>query len=175
MVSIGPYTQAYDMKQMYNFVDWNNNKDKKVVCTPSNSLMGVLRSNPDFSIFAGIVKRARYEGKLSQDQANFTLFVPSNVQLLARYNKVWLDNIDDGLCRQIMAFSMMNRKLDKDIIQSSPISTLPTIDRSNSMLVQTVSNVTHLPNSTTVIDWNYSTDNGIIHIVDNLLILDYFL
>ena len=172
MVSIGPYTQAYDMRQMYDFVDWRGTKTPEL-CTPSNTLIDIIRSNPDFSIFASIVRKARYEGKLGENQSDFTLFVPSDEHLLKRYNKDWLDSMDVGLARQILSFSMMNRKLDKDLLQSSPVSTLPTIDRSNSMLVHTVSNITQLPNCTTVIDWDHLSDNGIIHVVDNLLIPSY--
>ena len=167
MVSIGPYTQAYDTKHMYDFVDLNK---KKSCPFNKNTLMGIIGNNSDFTIFARIVEKARYSGKLSDQQADFTIFVPSDEELRKKYNKIFLDNIDDGLARQILAFSMMNRKIDKYLLQSSPVSIFPTLDRSNSMHVNTVRGITHLPNNTTVIHFNHPANNGIIHVIDNFLI-----
>ena len=171
MVSIGPYSQAFDMKQMYDFVDLR--KKNPVTCSfDDNTIMGVIGNNPDFTIFAGIVKKARYSGKLMDPQADFTLFVPSDAELRKRYSKSFLDKIDDGMARQILAFSMMNRKIDQDLLQSSPVTILPTLDRSNSMHLDTVCGVTRLSNDTRVIHFNHPADNGIVHVIDNLLIPD---
>jgi len=169
MVSIGPYTQAYDMKHMYNFVDLRKKKTDRCV-QDKNTLMGIITGNPDFTIFAKIVDKAKYGGKLSQPQANYTVFVPSDAELKQKYSKQFIDNMDDGMAKQIMAFSIMNRKIDQYLLQSSPVSIFPTIDRSNSMYINTVNNITHLSNNTKVIHWNQPADNGIIHVIDNLLI-----
>ena len=169
MVSIGPYTQAYDMRQMYDFVDLRKKKEKKCPFN-DNTLMGIIGNHSDFTIFAKIVEKARYSGKLSELQADYTIFVPSDNELRKKYSQQFIDNIDDGLARQILAFSMMKRKLDKNLLQSSPVSILPTMDRSNLMHINTVNGITKLPNCTTVIHWNHQADNGIVHVIDNLLI-----
>jgi uncharacterized surface protein with fasciclin (FAS1) repeats len=169
MVSIGPYTESYDMKHMYDFVDLR--QTKPVSCSfNKNTLMGIIRSNPDFTIFSKIVQKAQFGAKLSQKQVDYTLFVPSDVELQKKYSKEFLDNIDICTAMQILSFSTMNRKIDQYLLQSSPVSIFPTLDRSNSLNVSTVSSVTKLPNCTTVIHWNHPADNGIIHVVDNLLI-----
>ena len=116
------------------------------------------------------MKKARYQGKLSEKQADYTIFVPSDTELRKKYDQKFLDNIDDGLARQILAFSMMNRKIDQRLLQSSPVSIFPTIDRSNSMHISTVSGITLLPNYTKVIHFNHPANNGIVHVIDNLLI-----
>jgi uncharacterized surface protein with fasciclin (FAS1) repeats len=171
MVSINPGVQAYDFKHMYNFVDLRKKKDKK--CSfKSNTLMGIIGNNPDFTIFSSIVEKARYGGKLSEEQADYTIFVPSDSELRKKYSQKYLDNIDDGTARQILAFSMMKRKIDQSLLQSSPVSIFPTMDRSNSIHINTVSGITHLPNCTSVIHWNHPADNGIVHVVDNLLLPD---
>ena len=170
MTSSGPYTQAYDMKQMYDFVDLRKKKKPEDCAAKKNTLMGVIDRNPDFTIFSKIVEKARYVGKLEEEQADFTIFVPSDAELLKKFNKEFIDNMDDGMARQILAFSMMNRKIDKFLIQSSPVGIFPTTDRSNSMHINTISGVTQLPNGTNVIHWNHPADNGIIHVIDNFLI-----
>lgn len=169
MVSIGPNSQAYDMKQMYDFPDLRK-RTKDDCIFKKNTLMGIIGNNQDFTIFSKLVEKARYVGKLSQPEADYTIFVPSDHALKQKYSQDFLDNIDDGMARQILYFSMMNRKIDQNLLQSSPISIFPTIDRSNSMTIHTVSGVTKLPNCTTVIHWNHPADNGIIHVIDNLLI-----
>ena len=42
--------------------------------------------------------------------------------------------------------------------------------RTNRMYITTVDDVTQLPGCTSVIHWNYKVGNGLIHVVDNLLI-----
>ena len=171
MVSMNPATQAFDFRHMYDFVDLN--KKTPTTCSfDDNTMMGIIANNSDFTIFAGIVKKARYYGKLMDKQADFTLFVPSDAELKKRYSKEFIDKIDDGMARQILAFSMMNRKIDQDLIQSSPVTILPTLDRSNSMHLNTICGITRLPNDTKVIHFNHPADNGIVHIIDGLLIPD---
>lgn len=169
MVSINPGVQAYDMRHMYDFVDWRS-KQKPKFRAPPNTLMGIIQNNPDFTIFENIVKKSRYEGKLSEKQADFTLFVPSDSHLRKKYSEQYLYSIEDELARRIITFSIMNRKLDKILLQSSPMSTFPTLDRSNSMLIRTVNHTTQLPNYTGIVHWNCPADNGIIHVIDNLLL-----
>ena len=105
MVSINPGVQAYDMRHMYDFVDLR----KKIVenCSfKTNTLMGIIGNNPDFTIFSSIVDKARYGGKLSEEQADYTIFVPSDTELRKKYSKKYLDNIEDDTARKILAFSM---------------------------------------------------------------------
>lgn len=168
MVSIGPYTQAYDMKQMYDFPDFRH--ESKVKCSyPDDSLMGIINSNSDFTIFSELVKKARYDVKLSDLQADFTIFVPSDEQLKKKYPLKYLHNIDTGLAREIIDASMMNRKIDKNLLQSSPVSTFPTVNRSR-INITTFRGVTMLPNYNKVIHWNHPATNGLIHVVDGLII-----
>lgn len=171
MVSIGPYTQAYDMKHMYDFVDLNPSCISQLTY-PDNSLMGEINKNTDFSIFATIVKKARYDIKLSEKQADFTLFVPSDDMLKSKYSKQALNNIDEGLARHILLYSMMKRQIDKKLLQASPTSLYPTLDRSNLMDIRNVNGETFLQRRVKVIHWNHLADNGLIHVVDDLLIPD---
>lgn len=169
MVSMGPYTQAFDMRHMYDFVDLRKKNPTK--CSfDDNSLLGILHNTPDFSIFLSLVDKAQVAGKLSQEQADYTLFVPSDAELRKKYSDNYLKNIDKGTATQIIAFSTMNRKIDKKLLQSSPVSTFPTTNRSNTLSVSTVSGITMLQNTIQVIHWNHLADNGLIHVIDDFLI-----
>ena len=168
MVSINPGVQAYDFRHMYNFVDI---RKEKTVCYDNNTtLMGIIKNNKDFSIFEKIVNKAGYELKLADKQSDYTVFVPSDEKLRMRYNQKYLDNIDKGFAKHIVSFSIMNRIIDKNLLQSSPVSIFPTIDRSNYIHIKTISDITYLTDDTKVIHFNQKADNGIIHVIDNLLI-----
>ena len=168
MVSIGPYTQIYDMKHMYDFHDFRNNS--KIDCSYTNdSLMAIINSNPDFTIFAELVKKAKYDGKLSDKQSDFTIFIPSDIEIKKKYSIEYLNNIDDGFAREIINASMMNRKIDQNLIQSSPTSTFPTVNRSR-INVNTVNGITMIQDFNKVIDWNHIAINGLIHVVDRFII-----
>jgi uncharacterized surface protein with fasciclin (FAS1) repeats len=169
MVSIGPYTESKDYRHMYDFVDLRK-KNQTICPIGSNTLMGIIENNQDFTIFSGIVKKARYICKLMDPEEDFTIFVPSDFELKKRHSKEFLDNIDISMAKNIVNFSMMNRKIDKYLIQSSPVTILPTLDRSNSMHITTTYGITLLSNDIKVIHFNHPSDNGILHVVDNLLI-----
>ena len=168
MVSINPCSQATDMRQMYDFVDFRS-QEKQERCFDPNSLSGILKNQPDFSIFYNVVKKAFMESKLGELQANYTLFVPSDSYLLRRYTRENLELIDKGLALEIVKMSLMNRVIDSKLIKASPVSTFPTLNRSNSIQIQNVNNQTYLPCNTQVIHFNQPANNGIIHVIDNML------
>lgn len=168
MVSIGPYNQITDMSQMYNFTDLRE-KTPNTLLYDKETLMGVIQNNSDFTIFTNIIDKAHYTERFAEKQANFTVFVPSDFELRKRYSDKLLNSIDRGVARQILQFSMMERQIDQDLIQSSPVSLFPTVKREN-MKVMTISGTTYLPNNSTVIHWNQPANNGIIHVTDNFLI-----
>jgi len=185
MVSIGPYTQAYDMRQMYDFVDLRGKK--KEISYPENSLMYVINEHSDFKIFSGIVKKARYDSILANQQSNYTVFVPSDQHLIKKYSdesrgaKEYFDNIDIGSAIQILKYSLMNRIIDKNLLVSSPVSIFPTLERSNSVKIYTIRGITsiNIPNPSSVysnqnrdiqiIHFNQPSSNGIIHVTNDLL------
>ena len=168
MVSMNPGVQASDFRHMYDFVDL---RKKKQICTINNdSLMGIIGNNSDFGIFTNIIKKAGYESVLFDIQSDYTIFVPSDEKLRMKYNQTFLDNIGKSSAIKILEFSMMNRKIDQNLLQRSPISIFPTINRSKSIRIKTINDTTIIHNDTTIIHFNHLADNGIIHVIDDLLI-----
>ena len=168
MVSMIPCSTPYDMRHMYNFSDTRNNNKK--VEYPPNSLMYIINKHSDFTIFSQIIKKANYDAKLSEQQANFTLFVPSDNSLKQKYTKEFINNIDRGLTTQILNYSMMIRELDQNLLQASPFGTYPTLARSNHLKITTTYGKTVLKDNINVIHFNYKASNGIIHVIDDFLI-----
>jgi hypothetical protein len=169
MVSLGPAIQGLDMKSMYDFSDKRLNSS--TISYPKNCLMNIIDMHSDFTIFKKIVKKAKLDGLLCQD--TFTLFVPSDYYLTQKYKLDFFEELDVGMARRIVHFSMMARKMDKTSIQCRNSGRFPTLDRSNSMYIKTEtvndSCESTIENFTKVIHWNQPAVNGIIHVIDDFL------
>jgi uncharacterized surface protein with fasciclin (FAS1) repeats len=155
---------------MYDFSDFRSESKNKCEYPPE-TLMGIINSHSDFTIFSQILKKAKYDIKLSSQQSDFTIFVPSDSELKKKYTPDFFNDIDVGLARQIVNASVLNRKIDQNLFQSSPVSTFPLLNRS-SLYVHTVSNITILKDHIKVIHWNHPANNGLIHVVDDILFPD---
>jgi uncharacterized surface protein with fasciclin (FAS1) repeats len=172
MVSIGPYTQPSDFRHMYDFVDLRK-KDSGKFIPKMNTIMGIIKNNKDFTIFSNIVEKAGYVDKLSDERSDFTIFVPSDIEIRKKYSDQYFHDIDKCVAQKILTFSMMKRKIDQKLLQSSPVCIFPTLDKSNSVHINTFKGITKMNLTTSVIHWNHPADNGIIHVVDNILINDF--
>jgi uncharacterized surface protein with fasciclin (FAS1) repeats len=169
MVSLGPAIQGLDMKSMYDFSDKRQQKPK--ISYPKNSLMDIIDTHSDFTIFKMVVKKAKLEMLLCND--TFTLFVPSDYHLKQKYKLEFFEELDIGMARRIVHFSMMSRKMDKVSIQCRNSGRFPTLDRSNSMYIKTETSndscESTIENFIKVIHWNQPAVNGIIHVIDDFL------
>ena len=165
MVSNYPNSQSFDFRQMYDFPSLPTK-----TTYPTDSLMSVIDGNNDLSIFSKLIKKANYDIKLSSIQADFTIFVPSDYELEKKYSKEFIYNIDKGMAIQIINNSIMNRKLDQKLIQSSPLGKYPTLDRSNSLEITTINNESIINNHIKIIHFNQPASNGIIHIISDFII-----
>jgi uncharacterized surface protein with fasciclin (FAS1) repeats len=167
MVSLGPNTQPYNHNDMYESVHY---EEKNIENVDNNTLMDIIKNNPNFTIFANIVKKARFVEKLYDKQNDFTIFVPCDSEIKKKYSQDFIDRIDFSMSKKIMNFSMIRRQIDQNLLESSTLFYLPTLDRSNSIEVKNKDNSTFLSNGVKIIHFNYPSDNGIIHVVDDILI-----
>jgi len=112
------------------------------------------------------VEKASMQGQLSSPQANFTLFVPSD-DYLSGWN---IDTLDDGLARQILSASTLRNRIDKNLIMSSPVSYFTTRNARMRMYVTNISGKTQINNCVSVVKYDILLNNGIIHVVDGLIL-----
>jgi hypothetical protein len=179
MVSIGPYNQAYDMQQFYSVPDLRG-KDKPLAYA-KDSLMDIINTHPDFTLFSKIVRIARYDITLGGIQANFTIFVPSDSYLKSKYRPEFFDKMDVGLAKEICTYSSMNRVIDKRLLTASPSSYFPTVNRSNALNITTIRGVSMIgvpncsssslgPKGVEIIHFDQPATNGLIHVTSDILI-----
>ena len=151
---------------MYSFTDLRG--PKPTMCINKGSIYDFINSNPSFSKFKTIVTRANMFAQLNEPQANFTIMIPPN-EHLQHIPQEYFDKMDDGLARQILKASSINRIIDKNLITSSPVSYFSTQNKEMRMYITNIRDKTVINNCSTIIQYNISLNNGMIHIVDNLV------
>ncbi len=171
MVSIRPYSQSYNMMHMYSIPDYQVTRK---LSAPKDSIMGLLLQNNDFSRFRHIVRLANMEGILSDSQANFTLFIPSDTYLKQSAQLQITDaeifNMDQGTARDIIRYSTLNRKINKQLLQASPARYLYTRNQVSKLYVTNVSGITRLNNCVKVIHFDIPRSNGLIHVTNGFVV-----
>jgi uncharacterized surface protein with fasciclin (FAS1) repeats len=166
MVSIGPNSQSNNFTHMFDFVDLRGKKIKKV--QDKNSLMGIINENPEFSKFKYIVEKAMMTDILESMQTNLTLFIPSDSKI-----KYFFDNMDVSFARHIIKTSMLNKKIPSELLEDSPFSFFNTNDPFNKLLISNINGETFINNNIKIIQKDIIATNGIIHIIDNLILPEY--
>lgn len=170
MVSVGPDTQACNFTHMYSFTDYRNSKENEIPKVEKESIYDYIDSqlgNP-FSKFKMIIQRAKSIGLLNDIQANCTVLIPPDKYLQHIPNDYFL-KMDDGLARQILASSIIDRKICKALITSSPVSYYITRNPKMRMYITNISNKCKVNNCAEIIKFDIECNNGLIHIVNGLI------
>lgn len=166
MTSCGPYTASLNFQHMYDFTDLN-------VCHPTiynkGSIMDVINSHPDFSLFSYACKTAGMDIILDNIQADFTILVPSNEELKKKNLDSDLCELDIGTARCIVNSSLINRRIPSEIMRNSPAFYLITMSVQNRLFVTNINDQTRINNDFNIIHFDAICTNGIIHVVDGLI------
>ena len=164
MTSSGPYVQATDMRHMYEFSE--NTPTNIKYCINRTTISGII-NNGSYNKFAKIVMRANMQDLLNDEQANFTLFAPKD-KLIKHIPSDFIDNMDIGLARQVVLNSLLNRKINSDILSYSPASHYKNMNK-NSNYITNLCNTLTINGEVNIVDMDINASNGIIHNVDNLI------
>lgn len=169
MVSYGPDSQPADMTHMYLFTDYRNPKDKHKICTNKGSIFDFIYNAKNFTKFRKIVDKAMMVGQLNSLQADMTVFIPSD-NYLQHVPNDFIEYMDDGMARQILAASTLNRRIDKELLTSSPVAYYITRNPSMKMYMTNINDKTVINGNVNVVHFDVPCANGLIHLVDNLII-----
>lgn len=167
MTTTGPYSQSLNRTHMFSFVDYRG-KSEIIDCPADNTLMSHINTHPQLTKFKKVVNRARMGAQLSQKEANFTLFAPLDQHL--KQPDHYFDNMDDGTARQIVAASLMDRQIDGNLLKSSPVSYYHTKNSQMRMYVTNICDQTELNQCARVVKFDVPTNNGVIHLTDNIIV-----
>jgi hypothetical protein len=153
MTSMHPCKPSLDM----TFVSNNNCPIIKKI--NKDSLSDIILNSPDFTIFAELLKRARFEDKFSDLTNEYTLFVPSNSVLEKKYSPLFFKSLN---AVELINSSCLNKKIP---FSSSRYFTLPTLNRSSPLIVQDgmINNISHVLKL-------LECKNGFLYVTDDFVI-----
>ena len=167
MVSIGPNSQSSNFSHMFDIRDIRLFPPNKEQYFP-NSIMENLRTNLNFTKFLYIVRLAKLEKLLNSPEREFTLFVPSDKDI-SDINEDLFINMDYPTAQHIVRSSMLENRITSDILEDNPACYFTTKDPINKLFVTNVDGKTYINKKIQVIDKDIILSNGIIHVVDKLL------
>ena len=168
MVSTGPYSQSNNFTHMFDFVDLRGNSSREK--NDNNSVMGVINNNPNFSKFKYIVERARMNKTLSDQQCNFTLFIPLDTFI----SRLEIEGIDISMARNIVKSAMLDRKITSELLEDSKASYFFTKSKPNNLFINNINGITYINDDIRIIKKDIITDNGIIHVIDHIILPSHF-
>jgi hypothetical protein len=165
MVSIMPYNESRNLRFMFDLTDLH---EKTTTSACPNSIYDYLsKNNEKFSSFLKILEISEMQKLLDEPQFDSTIFVPINSGI---DNDLML-GMNQNLAKAIVNFSILGRVIDKDLVIGTPASYFLTkYEPLRKLLVTNISGVTQLNGCSNVIEYNLSLRNGMIHVVDRVLI-----
>lgn len=166
MVSIGPYCEKTNMTHMFNMNDLRGPLPQKI--ENPGSLSYIISNTREFSKFRYILRLSKLDGIYNDLEANFTLFVPTDLSL-SNIPDTFLTNMDLLTARQIVRASTLNRRITSDILSDSPCAYFNTRDEKSRLFITNMNGQTSINNNINVINSDIQAFNGIIHVTDGLI------
>jgi hypothetical protein len=143
------------------------------MCQINNSLFDYVENHPKLTKFSALLKRANVAGRYSDPELNITLFIPTDDHLKEPHS--FYAGLDMGEARKILAISSLNRKIDGDLIRSSPVSQYITRNpySYNTIYVTNISNVTEINNCVQVTEYDIDLGNAVAHLTTGFIFPNY--
>lgn len=150
-------------------------KDKDI--TPTGPKLGniveVASENPDFSILVEAVKRANLVDVLSSS-GPYTVFAPTNAafeSLLADLGLSSLDDISASQLKSILLYHVISKKVPSGSVVTGYVSTNADGPDSTklSLYINKSGSDIKLDNRANVIKKDIEASNGVIHVIDKVL------
>ena len=169
MTSNYPYSMAMDFTHMYSVRDLRGKFPTKEPCP--GTIWAMLVSDPRFTRFRYIVEKAGMQSFFNDPLANYTVFVAADSSL-NKYEDV-ISNMDTLTCRRTLQNSVVRRRLPSEVLKDSPmyyLYTFPSGYSTERINIQNLEGKTLVNGGTCVLEWDILLKNGIVHIVDGLLV-----
>lgn len=167
MTSMQGYNTATDFSFMYDVKDLRANQLADTF--PPGSISGFIFNNPEFSLWKYLLIRSQQDVKYSQHSAFFTLFIAEDDDILKSYTENEFLNMDLYTARQTVLYSTIPK-----IIRPESLYKLKDIIQVNSRIDDSFLTLQNLGGPCFVngsrIKGVKQLDNGIVYIIDKLLV-----
>lgn len=147
--------------------------DDEMAPEETNTIADIAVSNPNFSILVDALMKADLVGAVSDETANLTVFAPTNdafTSLLSDLGATSLNDVPVETLKSILLYHVIGTKAMSGDLQTGYYSTLSTFSGNPMDVYITVDNGVTINNNTKVTTANVQADNGVIHVVDRVIL-----
>ena len=171
MTSLQAADTPWDIKISYDVSDLR--KPSTGIPVKPGTLMGIIENNKDFSKFAYMVKLGQLEDRLNAAVANSTIFIPSDAYIDKHISEDFFINMDLYTAKEVVLYHTLNKRVSYDMLNSSYSMYLDTMvdkEMKATILCENHQNEPVLNNHAKIIIPDIKLTNGLIHIINDLLI-----
>lgn len=162
MVSYAPDRQNQNFTHMYSFVDYRGTKE---YIPSSGTVYDMIYKNSEFSKFRQLVDRANMKIMLDKSELDCTIIICKDKDF-----NIDIEMLDIGSARQILNCCILNKKLNKFLLKSSPVAYYYTRNPEMRLYITNISDTTRINNCYTINEFDLSCNNGIIHVASGLIV-----
>jgi uncharacterized surface protein with fasciclin (FAS1) repeats len=158
--------QTYDLPEKRSIL----NKSPKY---QSDSIMGFLTKDSRYSIFVYMIKLAQLDLRMDQEQFKSTLFVCDDYTLLQTYPEEFFMNLDRNTALTIINFNIIPRLVTHNSLNSITLAKLDTKNPRSEIILFKKNGQIILNGQAKLIE-EYQQSNGVIQVIDGLLLPENF-
>lgn len=166
MTSSGPYTEAFNYRQMFDIQDLRGKLPLSSL-NPS-SIAGYIDNNPKLSFFNHLIKKANKTNELNDPLANRTMFIPLD-NLLSPEEKKAILSADGNTALHYLASCSLKNIIPSDLLRESGCATYYTLNRPNNIFVNLDAENFLLNHRVSIVSPDIHLSNGLIHLTNGLL------
>ena len=146
--------------------------EKKEVCRiPENTISGYLHNHPEYRLFTWMIKKAEMELKMGDQQFDATLFVVNDKDLLKQFGSDdFFVNMDKNQAYNILYAHLLNKKIHKKTLMSQRLTKIYTKNEKTQIIFLNNYGDITLNNMSKLIKEDIRLQNGVIHVVDHLIL-----
>ncbi|HYQ58040.1 MAG TPA: fasciclin domain-containing protein [Draconibacterium sp.] len=139
----------------------------------SNTIADIAVANSEFSILVEALMKADLVGAVADSEAELTVFAPTNdafTALLSDLGASSLDDIPVATLTDILLYHVIGNKAMSTDLASGYFPTLSTFSDNNLSIYIEVGDGVMINGSTMVTTADIEADNGVIHVVDKVIL-----
>lgn len=142
--------------------------------TPTNTIVDIASADDQFSTLVAAVQKAGLVETL-QSEGTFTVFAPTNSafsELLGILGASSLDDLTDDAVKDILLYHVLGQELASGDLSNTYVPTLAAIGPNGSAvdLLVSIDGGVSLNGNVNVTAADISADNGIVHVIDKVLL-----
>lgn len=136
----------------------------------SNTIADIVTNNPDFSSLLAALQQTGLDATLAGN-GSFTVFAPTNTAFDEFLGGTALEDVDNNVLSQILLNHVLNVELASTVLTTGyqkNLATEPSTGSNLDMYID-ITNGVVINGESTVTTADVPADNGIVHIVDNVI------